>query len=148
MKPARIFHITSAAAAAEGVASGTFVPAAFADEGFIHCSYAHQVCDVANRLFGGRTDLVLLEIDPGRLTCRVIDENLEGGTELFPHVYGPIPASASVAVHRFACDRDGRFRLPRGCAGPARVQATCRRGAAPHRQRFARSGPRRRPESG
>ena len=64
---------------------------------------------VANRLFRGQNDLVLLEIDPARLACTVVDENLTGGTELFPHVYGAIPMSAVVGVHRFPCDPNGVF---------------------------------------
>jgi uncharacterized protein (DUF952 family) len=91
-----IYHITSASEADAAVKLGTYVPDGFAREGFIHCSYEHQVAAVATRLFQGRTDLVLLEIDPSRLVCSVIDENLEGGVELFPHIYGPLPMSAVV----------------------------------------------------
>ena len=93
-----IFHITSAAAAKQAEQSGEYAPEAFAREGFIHCSYAHQVDGVLKRIFQGQTGLVLLEIDPSRLSCRVVDENLEGGTELFPHVYGRLPMSAVVLV--------------------------------------------------
>jgi uncharacterized protein (DUF952 family) len=67
---------------------------------------------VANRLFAGRSDLVLLEVDRGRLTCTVVDENLEGGTDLFPHIYGPLPMAAVVRVHDFPCGPAGRFDLP------------------------------------
>jgi uncharacterized protein (DUF952 family) len=104
-----IYHITSAWEAATARRSGTYVPAAFDADGFIHCSYEHQVHDVANRRFAGRSDLVLLEIDRARLTCDVVDENLEGGTDLFPHVYGPLPMSAVVRVHQFPCGADGGF---------------------------------------
>jgi uncharacterized protein (DUF952 family) len=41
---------------------------------------------------------VLLHIDPARLQAPVRYENLEGGRELFPHVYGPVPVSAVVDV--------------------------------------------------
>ncbi len=37
---------------------------------------------VANRIFRGRPDLVLLEIDPAELDCTVVDENLEGGSDV------------------------------------------------------------------
>jgi uncharacterized protein (DUF952 family) len=53
-----------------------------------------------------------LEIDRDRLPCRVVTENLEGSTELFPHIYGRLPMSAVIAVHDFPCEPDGRFRLP------------------------------------
>jgi uncharacterized protein (DUF952 family) len=48
------------------------------------------------------------------LDCRIIDENLEGGSELYPHVYGPLKMSDVIRVHPFPCDDDGKFsqRLP------------------------------------
>jgi uncharacterized protein (DUF952 family) len=108
----RIYHITSADEAAAAARSGSYVPRAFAADGFIHCSYRRQVQDVANRRFPGRTDLVLLEIDRTRLACDVNDENLEGGTDLFPHIYGRLPMTAVVQIHPFSCAADGRFDLP------------------------------------
>jgi uncharacterized protein (DUF952 family) len=93
-----IYHITSAVAAKEARKSGEYVPDRFAEEGFIHCSYSHQIQGVLDRIFKGRTNLVVLEIDPALLGCRVVDENLEGGTELFPHVYGRLPMSAVLSI--------------------------------------------------
>src|SRR5438477_2369110 len=89
----RIYHITSEHEATAAQVSGEYTPQDFLREGFIHCSYAHQVDGVIKRRFQGRSDLVLLEIDPSQLACKVIDENLEGGTELFPHIYGRLPMS-------------------------------------------------------
>jgi uncharacterized protein (DUF952 family) len=108
----RLFHITTRAEAETAAVSGVYTPGAFAREGFIHCSYATQVAGTANRLFRGRDDLVLLEIDRAALMCVVVDENLEGGAVLFPHVYGVVPMSAVVAVHSFPCGADGSFDLP------------------------------------
>jgi uncharacterized protein (DUF952 family) len=97
-----IYHITSADAAAAAQKSGVYVPEGFELEGFIHCSYTTQIAGVLQRRFQGRTNLVLLEIDPSRLSCRIVDENLEGGVELFPHVYGRLPMSAVVGIEKLA----------------------------------------------
>jgi uncharacterized protein (DUF952 family) len=105
----RLYHITSAREAYEARECGVYVPAAFAREGFIHCSYAHQVVATANRIFRGRRDLVLFEIDPARLNCKVVDENLEGGAELFPHIYGYLQMDAVATIRAFPCDSDGAF---------------------------------------
>jgi uncharacterized protein (DUF952 family) len=96
-----IFHITSAAEAQRAAAAGTYVPEAFHADGFVHCSYRRQLLEVANRHFAGRTGLVLLEIDRRKLACKVVDENLDGGTELYPHVYGPLPMAAVVGIYEF-----------------------------------------------
>jgi len=110
--PVILYHITSAQEARDAALSGTYSPATFDAEGFIHCSYLHQVSAVANRIFAGRPDLVLFEIDPARLSCDVVDENLEGGAERFPHIYGRLPMHAVVGIFEFPCGRGGRFDLP------------------------------------
>jgi uncharacterized protein (DUF952 family) len=107
-----IYHLTTRAEADAAARSGEYFPTAFAHDHFTHCSHPHQVARVANHLFHGRRDLVLLEIARARLTARVIDENLESGTELFPHVYGAIPWSAVTAVLPFTPTDSGTFRFP------------------------------------
>ena len=64
---------------------------------------------VANMRFAGRSDLLLLWISVPRLSARVHYENLEGGTELFPHVYGPIDLEAVIAATPFRPGPDGKF---------------------------------------
>ena len=100
----RLYHITSEAEARKAAKAGEYIPAAFEREGFIHCSYAHQVRATLDRIFRGRTDLVVLEIDSQKLSCKVVDENLEGGTELFPHVYGHLSMAAVVKMHALPLD--------------------------------------------
>ena len=80
----------------EAASDGAYRPALFETEGFVHCSEPEQVEAVANRLFRERTDLVLLLIDEERLAAPVRRENLEGGEERFPHVYGPIEREAPI----------------------------------------------------
>ena len=107
-----IFHITTAEDVERARESGDYTPPGFARDGFIHCSYLTQVVPVANRLFAGRPGLVLLQIDRETLACPVIDENLEGGEERFPHIYGSLPLAAVVAIHPFRCEADGTFVMP------------------------------------
>ena len=114
-----LLHVTTRAEAEAAAAAGRYLPRAFAAEGFVHASWPHQVVRVANLRFAGQTDLVLLEIDPARLAARVVEENLEGGEELFPHVYGPIPWESVVAVHPFPWDAARGFGLPADLAGDA-----------------------------
>jgi uncharacterized protein (DUF952 family) len=66
--------------------------------GFIHCSRREQVAKVASTFYRGRSDLLLLEIDPLQVGAEIRYENLEDGGELFPHLYGPLPVRAVVRV--------------------------------------------------
>jgi uncharacterized protein (DUF952 family) len=107
-----IYHITSRADWNAARAAGSYTADSLASEGFIHCSTKEQVIATANRLFKGRTGLVLLSIDTARVRAEIRYENLEGGTSLFPHVYGALDIGAIVAVHDFPCGGDGGFVLP------------------------------------
>ena len=107
-----LFHITSKRDSDAAKQDGIYRPESLAAEGFIHCSYAHQVCTVADRYYHNRTDLVLLQIDPSHLSSNVVDEDLYDSGERFPHIYGELPWFAVVAVHRFPCTDTGGFRLP------------------------------------
>ncbi len=80
-------------------------------EGFIHCSYQEQVARVANVFYGDHQDLLLLCIDPARLSCPVRDED-PGTGELFPHVYGPIDREAIREVRRLVRGSENRWVFP------------------------------------
>jgi uncharacterized protein (DUF952 family)/SAM-dependent methyltransferase len=110
--PRYIFHIAEAERWERAETRGRYAPPSIAAEGFIHCSTAGQVMRVANNLFGGRSDVVLLRLDTGSLRAPVRYENLEGGTELFPHVYGPIEVGAVVEVLALSPEADGHFEPP------------------------------------
>lgn len=93
-------------------AGATYVPDGFADEGFVHCSAPHQVAAVAEERFAGRTDLVILTIDPTLLEAPVIWEDLGDEGQDFPHVYGPIDRAAVLEARPYHPGPDGRFPRP------------------------------------
>ena len=68
------------------------------EQGFIHCSFRGQVQQTADLIYGSRTDVLLLTIDPARVAAPIRVENLDGGDEHFPHIYGPLSRDAVVAV--------------------------------------------------
>jgi len=107
-----IYHIASLQDVERAGRSGHYAPATLQSEGFIHCSYAGQVEAVANRYFHGQQYLALLEIDPQRVPARIVDENLLGGRELYPHLYGPLPMSAVTAIRELPRRQDGSLDLP------------------------------------
>ncbi|MFS8498801.1 MAG: DUF952 domain-containing protein [Micromonosporaceae bacterium] len=100
--------------------AGVYAPESLRTEGFIHFSAPEQVHLPANAIARGRTDLVLLEVDEGRLAEPPRWEPgdpSDPDSMRFPHVYGPVPVSAVVAVHDFPPGPDGRFRCPPGVGG-------------------------------
>ena len=107
-----VYHITRNADWDSARAAGLYRADSLNTEGFIHCSSAQQVIATANRLFRGRHDLVLLCIETQRVTAQIRYENLEGGTQLFPHVYGALEIASILAVHDFPPQDDGSFELP------------------------------------
>jgi uncharacterized protein (DUF952 family) len=83
----------------------------FSDVGFIHAGFGDQVPTVGAALYADATaPLVVLVIDTELLDVPVVVENLEGGDEGFPHIYGPLPTSAVVDVRR-ARVINGRFHV-------------------------------------
>ena len=103
--PEPLVHLTERSLWEAALVTGTYEMSTrgrtLQQEGFIHCSLRHQVPSVACFLYGaydGPDDLVLLVIDPERLTAPVRFEAATPGGEEFPHVYGPIPVTAVVDV--------------------------------------------------
>ncbi|MCU0491673.1 MAG: DUF952 domain-containing protein [Chloroflexaceae bacterium] len=112
-----IIHITSRAAWQQAQTEGSYRADSLTSEGFIHCSTPQQVVRVANTIYRGQPGLVLLCIDPARLTALLryeppvqTDDPL--AAELFPHLYGPLNLDAVVQVLDFPAEEDGSFQLP------------------------------------
>jgi uncharacterized protein (DUF952 family) len=114
-----ILHICPRAEWSASEGSAIYRPATLDEIGFVHCSDPGTVHLPANRLYPGRRDLLLLELDESALGAPLRWEPgvppVEGGP-WFPHVYGPIPRAAVLGVHEFPPEEDGRFRLPRSLA--------------------------------
>jgi uncharacterized protein (DUF952 family) len=92
----RIFHVAVPEKWAS-VSGGQYEHASLAAEGFIHCSFADQLDGVLSRYFSNVGEVTILEIDPARLTSKLVIEPSTNG-ERFPHIYGPIDLDAVVAT--------------------------------------------------
>ena len=101
MAPDVLLHLIEPAAWRAALTVGAVRPPSLDGVGFVHLSTPAQVHLPAERLHPGRRDLVLLVVDPARLRDPV---RFEPGVPadpdgvLFPHLYGPLPTSAVVAV--------------------------------------------------
>ncbi len=108
-----LFHIaTHQAWAGRGL---RYQPADYAEHGFIHCCNAAQLAGVAGRYFRGCRNLLVLEIDPARVDAEIRWENLLGGAERFPHLYGTLdPAAVSACRPAWVDDRGVLRQNPEG----------------------------------
>jgi uncharacterized protein (DUF952 family) len=107
-----IYHITSELEWQQALPKGEYTPANYAADGFIHCSKKEQVVAVANRVYPNQNGLILLQIDTKKLAVTVKEENLEGGKELFPHIYGALPTTAVVDSALFIRQPGNGFIFP------------------------------------
>lgn len=78
-------------------------------EGFIHASTATQVAGVANAFYADAEDLLLLVIDPERLTAPLKYDPVPGAAEPFPHIYGPLNVDAVTGTAELRRDAEGRY---------------------------------------
>ncbi|MCV7173139.1 DUF952 domain-containing protein [Mycobacterium manitobense] len=113
--PARtplLVHLCPAADWQVALGHGEHRPPSLDAVGFVHLSAPGQVHLPANRLYAGRTDLVLLHIDPALLSAEVRWEPgvpTDPGGMLFPHLYGPLPVAAVLRVTPYPPGDDGVF---------------------------------------
>lgn len=91
---------------------GEHHPDSLSDLGFVHLSTPEQVHLPANRLYAGRTDLLLLHVDPARLTAAIRWEPgvaTDPESMLFPHLFGALPLDAVTSVTHYRPNVDGMF---------------------------------------
>lgn len=122
MTPGRLWHLAVAREWEDGAVGGGYRTSTLGrtleDVGFTHCSHASQVEGVADRFYAEVAEpLVLLEIDPSRLTSPVVEEVPDGAAEAFPHLYGPIDVAAVVGVHELVRRADRSLVLPSAVTG-------------------------------
>jgi uncharacterized protein (DUF952 family) len=106
-----IFHVTRAddwrAAQARGAYRISTRDRSLEEEGFIHCSYAHQLAHVVSTYFRDVEGLLVLVIDPQRVNAEIRQESA-GGDERFPHIYGPLNLDAVIETRPVPVDVESR----------------------------------------
>ena len=86
----------------------TYLPEAYAADGFIHCTIGDgRMLSVANMFYtADPRPFRALSIDPARVTS---DVRFEDPDEVFPHIYGPLQVGAVTGHRSVERDDDGRF---------------------------------------
>jgi uncharacterized protein (DUF952 family) len=117
-----ILHLTSLTEWQAAQGAGEYIAPSLASEGFIHCSTEHQIIRVANAFYAGKMGLIILVIDPARLTSHMQWDDPAhpsasapsgiSNAEKFPHIYGAINLDAVIKTISFEPNADGMFSLP------------------------------------
>jgi uncharacterized protein (DUF952 family) len=116
-----IYHITSRTAWDQARQRGDYRADSLDTEGFIHCSTNEQVIPVTEKYYKGQKGLLVLVIEPERLTSNLKWEPPAEGApppgvpegDLFPHIYGPINLEAVIRVLDLETQPDGRYSFPK-----------------------------------
>jgi uncharacterized protein (DUF952 family)/GNAT superfamily N-acetyltransferase len=111
-----IYHLIRRDDWAHWQGEASYAAPSLASEGFIHFSMRWQVPLSANRYYAGRTDMLLLVIDPTRVTAPLVYEapinNARRSHERFPHLYSELNLDAVIAVTPYLPGMDGTFTPP------------------------------------
>jgi uncharacterized protein (DUF952 family) len=116
-----IVHITTPAAWAAAQQAGAYRGPTLDREGFIHCSTPAQVAGTLQRYFTGEPQVVLLYIDPARLTAELRYEASTNG-DRYPHLYGPLNPAAVVRAEVISPTRPLPAMEPAPAHNPAKEE--------------------------
>jgi uncharacterized protein (DUF952 family) len=118
-----IFHIARAADWEDAQKTGEYrvstLGRTLEEEGFIHCSAdGAQGATVLHNYYARVEDpLVVLTIDTERVPSEIRYEVPDGASDAFPHIYGPLPVDAVVAIAPVPRADDGQPTWPNPEAG-------------------------------
>ncbi|MEQ8177618.1 MAG: DUF952 domain-containing protein [Amphiplicatus sp.] len=91
-------------------ASGVVVRSAVDErDGFMHLSTAAQALETARLHFSGATDLLALEIPRAGIDAKLKFELAPKRGEMFPHLYGQLPAASVRRARALVQQTDGSF---------------------------------------
>lgn len=105
-----------AVASASAESGGPLADDQFERHGFVHCCFREQLQEIATWWFDGGDELFALELDPTALTAELRLE--PSPSRWYPHVFGPLDATAIVAVHELERASSGEVSLPPALATP------------------------------
>ena len=106
-----IYHIIKKEEWQEAKKQGEYRPLSLEKDGFIHCSDWDQVEGVANNLYEGEDDLLLLVIDENEVEPEIVYEDLYDLGEKFPHIYGTLDTEAVIDAVEFSVPASGKGKF-------------------------------------
>jgi uncharacterized protein (DUF952 family) len=102
----KIIHIVEASVWMNEANREQYFEDSLKNNGFIHCCLSSQVDFVLHSWFSNSENLIIIEINSELLQSPLNFENLEGGKEKFPHIYGPINKDAMITWYPLRKEKD------------------------------------------
>jgi len=107
-----IFHIVTEENWFQEKSHAFYRPNSLARDNYIHCSFEDQILRVAETLYRGREDILLLCIDETKLEKILRVEDLFNLNEKYPHLYGSLPTNTIEKVVKLEINKKGDFVKP------------------------------------
>jgi uncharacterized protein (DUF952 family) len=105
-----IYILSTPEVYAQAQASGSYRSESLELEGFIHASPAHQLTRVANKYYAQHPELLVLTLDPARISVELKWVAISTG-DSYPHLYGALNLDAIIAVETVARMPDGNYEI-------------------------------------
>ncbi|MGI8644680.1 MAG: DUF952 domain-containing protein [Thermomicrobiales bacterium] len=86
----------------------TYVPEAYAEDGFIHCTIGTENLIAVGNMFyqSDHRPYVALVVEPDRVESPIRFDDESG---IYPHIYGTLPTAAVTTTYRVVRAADGSF---------------------------------------
>ena len=107
-----IYHITNSNDWLNAKTLGIYTNQSLETQGFIHCAAKDQVVEIAGQFFSKDDDLTVLKINAEKTKYAVVYENTDDGSDLYPHIYGPIETDTVEDVLKLKKNNNGAFYFP------------------------------------
>lgn len=111
MKDDLIFHLVKKEDWKTQKKESRYHPETLDSDGFIHCSSGKYIEDIANSLFKGEKDVLLIIINTTLVEPELRYENAGNSDIKYPHIYGPLNLDAVVDKIELAHEEDGSFEI-------------------------------------
>jgi uncharacterized protein (DUF952 family) len=111
---ATVFHLVSQPVWERYGNASMYVPESYDQDGFIHCTKGEaNLIAVGNAFYKeDQRPFLALKIDLQRVAAPV---RYDDESQIYPHIYGPLPADAVIGVSRVVRSADGSFDQLVGC---------------------------------
>jgi uncharacterized protein (DUF952 family) len=106
-----IYHICKEAEWQNCITLDIYYPSRYEIDKFIHCSTSKQIEKIANTHYKNESIIYLLIIDDTLEKTHIKYENLDGGKELFPHIYRKLPKSSISSVQKISKTANQQFQI-------------------------------------